>query len=617
MAYFKSNKVETRIANILKGTSDPISYIGDNGQLYLKYIDIAHAYSLREYIEVGNTAGPYINTRLFWSQSNEFEVKAQFMAEPENDTFVFGCWVSYLDTNIAYGDGWQLIIGGSGITHQQYDTNAHIYKAEQNSLLLDGSVLSGTPNWNNVPTNVPIAIFTDGARLTEKRIKNTRVYYAKIWDNGELTHYFVPAIRKSDDEIGMLDIITSTFYDNDGSGDFTISSTERTDIEGKPITSSFAKINDAWQNLIGTDIDAIQSGGSLQTTPIIIPVFNSTESGISTYTVIEDGLYLIEVSNSYSGTRSITLPSGRTPIVNEAISGDSRGTTIEIVELKSGDEITLSATVSQWVSFSKNISLLRNIEVLNVYDTDYADDTTLTYNSIPSTDDYYMTIGVCFGRQENNYYDGTVNTKIPSEQEDFSGTTTLGSIRLDKGKNFPELSYYGYDGGGAYLCVLNVRVQEEEEKDTSRLLFKDGTFYNQDILKVGLFKGTVEYGILKFTGLRAGFLIEEINLPQGITRWELCFKLRTTVRQNIQCGTCQPDLEGEDLDDVIGYGTNRITYNNNDTTPDIINYYRLTPRNSYSNSVFTGDATSGEHNMVFYIEEMTMNLYDGPQIIAS
>ena len=227
----------------------------------MKYIDIANAYSLREYIEVGNTAGPYINTRLFWSQSNEFEVKAQFMAEPENDTFVFGCWVSYLDTNIAYGNGWQIIVGGSGITGQQYDTNAHVYKAEQNSLLLDGSVLSGTPNWNNVPTNVPIAIFTDGARLTEKRIKNTRVYYAKIWDNGELTHYFVPAIRKSDDEIGMLDIMTSTFYDNDGSGDFTISSTERTDIEGKPIISSFAKVNDAWQNLIGTDIDAIQSGG--------------------------------------------------------------------------------------------------------------------------------------------------------------------------------------------------------------------------------------------------------------------------------------------------------------------------------------------------------------------
>lgn len=295
MAWFKSNKVE--IANILKGISDPASSIGDNGQLYLKYIDIADAYSLREYIEVGNTAGPYINTRLFWSQSNEFEVKAQFMAEPDWDTFVFGCWVSYQDTNIGYGNGWQLMVGGSGITGQQYDTNAHVYKAEQNSILLDGSVLSGTPNWNNVPTNVPIAIFTDGARLTEKRIKNTRVYYAKIWDNGELTHYFVPAIRKSDDEIGMLDIMTSTFYDNDGSGDFTISSTERTDIEGKPIISSFAKVNDAWQNLIGTDVDDISYVNNSPTSDIGCPKIFDDADRI-------DGKYI----NRYNGREETDDP---------------------------------------------------------------------------------------------------------------------------------------------------------------------------------------------------------------------------------------------------------------------------------------------------------------------
>lgn len=262
MAYFKSNKVETRIANILKGTSNPASSIGENGQLYLKYADISNMYSLREYIEVGNSSGPYINTGLFWASTNEFEVKAQFMAEPDWDSFVFGCWVSYMDTNIAYGNGWQIMVGGSGISGQQYDTNAHIYKAEQNAILYDGTTIGSAPNWNNVPTNVPIAIFTDGARLTEKRIKNTRIYYAKIWDNGELTHYFVPAIRKSDNEIGMLDVITATFYENDGSGSFEISSTEITDISGKPIGSAFAKVNGQWQDLIGTNIDDILAGGS-------------------------------------------------------------------------------------------------------------------------------------------------------------------------------------------------------------------------------------------------------------------------------------------------------------------------------------------------------------------
>lgn len=199
---------------------------------------------------------------------------------------------------------------------------------------------------------------------------------------------------------------------------------------------------------------------SQPTQPVLIPVFGNTSSGNSTYTIIEDGLYLIEVTNSYQGSRSITLPSGRTPIVNEAISGNSRGTTIVIAELQSGDEITLSATASTWLAFSKSVFLLKNIDALSVYDTDYVDDTTLVYNSIPSTDDYYMTIGVCFGREAGKYYDSTVNTVIPLEQDDECGAMSLCSIRLDKGRNFPELSYYGYDGGGAYLCVLKVNVVE-------------------------------------------------------------------------------------------------------------------------------------------------------------
>lgn len=193
---------------------------------------------------------------------------------------------------------------------------------------------------------------------------------------------------------------------------------------------------------------------------IVIPVFNDVSSGSSTYTVIEDGLYLIEVSNSYQGTRSITLPSGRTPIVSQTLTGDNRGLDVNIVELQKGDEVILSATASTWLAYSKSIFLLKNIEVSGVYDTDYADDITLTYDSIPSTDDFYMTVGVCFGRERGKYYDSTVNTAIPFEQDDECGAMSLCSIRLDKGRNFPELSYYGYDGGGAYLCVLSVDVVE-------------------------------------------------------------------------------------------------------------------------------------------------------------
>lgn len=209
---------------------------------------------------------------------------------------------------------------------------------------------------------------------------------------------------------------------------------------------------------VGAEYYYFKDGDTKQTQPTIIPVFNNLDRGNSTYTVLEDGLYLIEVSNSYQGSRSITLPSGRTSIISQSMTGTDRGMSIEIVELKSGDEITLSATSMQWTALSKCIFLLKNIEVLSVQDTDYADDTTLAYSSIPSTDNYYMTIGVCFGAGPGKYYDSTVDTVVPLERDDEGGNLSLCSIRFDKGKNFPTLSYYGYDGGGAYLCVLNAQI---------------------------------------------------------------------------------------------------------------------------------------------------------------
>lgn len=43
---------------------------------------------------------------------------------------------------------------------------------------------------------------------------------AKIWDNDVLVADFVPAKRDADDELGMYDLVSETFYTNAGSGDF-------------------------------------------------------------------------------------------------------------------------------------------------------------------------------------------------------------------------------------------------------------------------------------------------------------------------------------------------------------------------------------------------------------
>ena len=46
-------------------------------------------------------------------------------------------------------------------------------------------------------------------------------YYMQIYDNGTLVRDFVPCYRKSDNVIGLYDLVNDTFYTNAGSGTFT------------------------------------------------------------------------------------------------------------------------------------------------------------------------------------------------------------------------------------------------------------------------------------------------------------------------------------------------------------------------------------------------------------
>lgn len=47
-----------------------------------------------------------------------------------------------------------------------------------------------------------------------------KIYRCTIYDNGKLTRDYVPCYRKSDNVIGLYDIVTGTFYTNAGTGTF-------------------------------------------------------------------------------------------------------------------------------------------------------------------------------------------------------------------------------------------------------------------------------------------------------------------------------------------------------------------------------------------------------------
>ena len=176
-------------------------------------------YIFKQYLQVGNTAGAYIDTGYTFTSDDEFEVKCQYYDTPTADTYIFGAWQSYKDTFIGYkygGGGINYYVGGNGAV-VTYDTNVHIYKATQSDILLDGTSIGQSPNWNMMPS-VACGLFKDP---NHGATNNARIYYAKIWSDGALVRDFVPAVRKADNVIGMYDRINDVFYTNDGTGSFT------------------------------------------------------------------------------------------------------------------------------------------------------------------------------------------------------------------------------------------------------------------------------------------------------------------------------------------------------------------------------------------------------------
>ena len=176
-------------------------------------------YIFKEYLEVGDTAGAYINTNLKFATTHEFEVKLQMYGNQNNNTIHFGRWVSNKDSMVYFYDNkirWK--IGAGGEYNADNDLLAHVYKATQTQMLVDGVDTEITPNWSNVPINENYYMFKEP---DHNGVINSRIYYVKIWDNGTLIRDFVPAVRKSDNEIGMYDRVNDVFYTNDGTGTFT------------------------------------------------------------------------------------------------------------------------------------------------------------------------------------------------------------------------------------------------------------------------------------------------------------------------------------------------------------------------------------------------------------
>ena len=128
-----------------------------------------------------------------------------------------------------YSVGWaknfKLWVGNNrlnGPTHPLTAGTIHEFSyeltANTRSLSYDNQTVSGTCT---LKAGGYISLFFGGRSDSLGNAFPGRIYGAKLYEDGTLVHDFVPMKRNSDDELGMYDNVTNTFFTNSGTGEFT------------------------------------------------------------------------------------------------------------------------------------------------------------------------------------------------------------------------------------------------------------------------------------------------------------------------------------------------------------------------------------------------------------
>ena len=178
-----------------------------------------------EYIQGDKQA--YIDTNFVLNSDCSAEAKFCFISAEGSSTgnFIMGCRKSY--GNLAFnlvgysgGAKWASNYGSATGDFGNSDTNIHILKRIKEKVYLDGD-LKITTQQSSFTTPGNAYIFSCNQNDTPYLTSNIKLWYLKIWENDLLVRNFIPAKRKSDNVIGMYDMVSRQFFTNSGTGSFT------------------------------------------------------------------------------------------------------------------------------------------------------------------------------------------------------------------------------------------------------------------------------------------------------------------------------------------------------------------------------------------------------------
>ena len=212
---------------------------------------LPNEYQEVEYIE--STGTQYIDTGVAPTNKTNIKLDIEFISGESNKwipliaertkvsaysgySAMFGIWINSNTKEIALNYAGT---DTAGITGTNGD-GRHIYSNTENKFYLDNTLIK-TLSTSSFTSTINLYVFAlnelfIGSTKIETRNCTAKLYELKIYDDNILIRDFVPCYRKSDNEIGMYDLVNNVFYTNAGTGVFLMGTeVNKADVNLKPL----------------------------------------------------------------------------------------------------------------------------------------------------------------------------------------------------------------------------------------------------------------------------------------------------------------------------------------------------------------------------------------------
>ena len=210
------NRIKTNIAN---------SYTELEKVRGKNFAKLPEEYQEVEYIE--STGTQYIDTGLTFDKINDIKMKLEITVLPSRaSTAIFGANGSSDEVLLFYDETADRIYLNGTLIPYKPDINT-IYDIDFNltdgnaSLTINNKVL-GTSTGNSINKKCLLfGVISISTAVDISYYANYKLYRFEVIDtNNILVKHLIPCYRKSDNEIGLYDLVNNEFYINQGTGTF-------------------------------------------------------------------------------------------------------------------------------------------------------------------------------------------------------------------------------------------------------------------------------------------------------------------------------------------------------------------------------------------------------------